>query len=229
MPRIVRRTSTKVINGVVSPKNREDATDPRPYAIIRESAGRGFRHVVSARHLEQFIRLIPDADQLLQGVEKIILSGGSEKVYGWHRELWRWKVATIELCAWTKDIWAPMSIRYFRQHQPYIDALGVTYSLGESPILCRFTMAQARAFSLLHVFMHELGHHQDWKRRRGGRMKGLEAYADEFALRYFDLLLPLYREKFGDPAANAAPPPPTLKPAQPLGKDWDRVNFTRVI
>ncbi len=124
MPRIVRRTSTKVINGVVSPKNREDATDPRPYAIIREPAGRGFRHVVSACQLEQFIRLIPEADQLLQGVERIVLSGGSEKVYGWHRDLWRRKVATIELCAWTKDIWAPMSVRYFRQHQPYLEASG---------------------------------------------------------------------------------------------------------
>ncbi len=228
MPRIVRRTSTKVINGVVSPKNREDATDPRPYEIIRKPAGRGFRHVVSAGQLEQFISIIPAADELLEGVERIVLGGG-DSAFGWHYRSHRRKVAEIELCAWPKSLWAPMSLWYFRLHQRYFDAFNVGYSLDERPIVCRFNTAQARAFSLLHVFLHELGHHHDWKHRRGDYLPGEEPYADEFAFRYLDQLLPLYREKFGDPAANAVPPPPAPKPAQPLGRDWDRVNFTRVI
>lgn len=228
MPRIVRRTSTKVINGVVSPKNREDATDPRPYEIIREPSGRGYRHVVSARQLEQFIRLIPEADRLLEGVERIVLSGG-DSAFGWHRRSHRRKVAVIELCAWPKSLWTPMPLWYFRLHQRYFDAFRVGYSLGERPIMCRFNTAQARAFSLLHVFLHELGHHQDWKHRRGGYFPGEELYADEFAFRYFDQLLPPYRKQFGDPAAKAVSPSPAPEPAQPLGKDWDRVNFTRVI
>jgi hypothetical protein len=52
---------------------------------------------------------------------------------------------------------------------------------------------------LLHVFLHELGHHQQ---RLGGQMNTRrldEDYAERFALKRFKELYPKYIELFGDP------------------------------
>jgi len=51
--------------------------------------------------------------------------------------------------------------RYFESHVEIFEWLRVSRDNVPGAILCRFTEAQARAFMLLHVFMHELGHHFD--------------------------------------------------------------------
>jgi hypothetical protein len=67
-------------------------------------------------------------------------------------------------------------------------------------VTCHFSVAQARAFSLLNVFLHEVGHHRDSLRRRGVGLPGKEQVAEDFARSHFEMLLPLYKERFGDPA-----------------------------
>jgi hypothetical protein len=57
--------------------------------------------------------------------------------------------------------------------------------------LCRFTEATARGFQLLHVLLHELGHHHDQMttRARLYSCRGeyfAEEYANRSALRVFD-------------------------------------------
>lgn len=88
---------------------------------------------------------------------------------------------------------------FFQHHRHIFEALQVPYEIKTNEVICRFTVAQARAFSLLHVFLHELGHHQDWLRRRGPGLPDKEAFADDFANQYFEELLPVYVKRFGDP------------------------------
>ena len=74
-----------------------------------------------------------------------------------------------------------------------------SYDRSEEWVTCRFTEAQARAFMLLHIFMHELGHHFDHIHQKHlGSSKG-EDYAERFATSRFEQLLPIYIRVFGNP------------------------------
>ncbi len=197
---VVRKTSTKVVGGRVTRKSRSDLSEVNGYVVERVAAGRGFRHVVSPRQLESFIELIPGWREYSFRLERILLSRGYENAFGYHEFFRREKVATIALCPWPKALWTPISLPFFYEHRRVIEALGVPYDIGLRRATCRFTVAQAKAFSLLHVFLHEVGHHRDWLRRRGVKLRGKEQIAEDFANRLFETMLPLYRDRFGDPA-----------------------------
>lgn len=202
MATIVRRTSTKVIDGRVSPKNRADITQPNGYRIVKTLPGRGYTHVVSQRQLEKFIELIPNWGRLSERLETIEISHGHQDYYGFHAMYRRRKTAIIALCAWPKALWTPLWLPFFHQHRHILDAIGVPYHIRLTEARCLFTVAQARAFTLLHVFMHEVGHNWDALHRRGPCLPNVEPFAEDFANSHFQLLLPLYRERFGDPALS---------------------------
>jgi hypothetical protein len=64
---------------------------------------------------------------------------------------------------------------------------------------CWFEPSTARDFMLMHVFLHELGHHHDQKTlRRGGASRG-EDYAEAWAIEKERELWPKYRAAFGRP------------------------------
>ena len=119
---------------------------------------------------------------------------GSHTLY--HRE----QSGEIVLNACQKDLWLDMESTFFEEHRAIIERLGVSCGQGEYGVLCRFTRAQARAFMLLHVFMHELGHHYATiHQKHRGTSKG-EDYAERFANERFETLYPAYVRVFGDPA-----------------------------
>ena len=63
---------------------------------------------------------------------------------------------------------------------------------------CYFTPLQAKAFTLMHVFLHELGHHVDKLRSpKQNRMRGGEEFAENYAKRRFFELWNDYETKFG--------------------------------
>jgi len=198
-PAVVRRTSTKVVDGTVCTKSRFERTTVAGISIIKQPAGRGFTHVVSPAQLNKFIGIIPDWSSLSYRLQDILLVPGHLDYFGYHTTYRRRNTAMIALHAWPKDLWRPLPSGFFRYHRPIFDALGVVYQVRLHEVDCQFTVPQARAFSLLHVFLHEIGHHQDWLRRRGQRLPGKETYADDFANSYLDLLLPRFKEIFGDP------------------------------
>ncbi len=193
-----RRTATKVKNGRVQRKNRHLPTGLQGYVIDRESPGRGFRHVLSKRDLQAFIDLIPDWDQLSQRLERIVLGSANscdgEYVF-YHRE----ETSSIFLNAWQKDLWMEIATEYFDSHKEIFHRLGVSHETSDKAILCRFTEAQVRAFMLLHVFMHELGHHHDRLQQKHHDAKRGEDYAERFANNRFNQMLPAYIRVFGDP------------------------------
>jgi len=197
-----RRTATKVKGGRVQRKNRHKPTGQDGCILYRESPGRGFRHVVSKRDLQAFIDIIPDWERLSERLERIVLStakDGCDAEYDfYHRE----ETGGIFLRAWREDLWVELSADYFDAHEGILAKLGVSFDRRETIVLCRFTESQARAFMLLHVFLHELGHHHDHSRQKHlGATKG-EDYAEKFAVSRFGLLLPEYVRVFGDPTGG---------------------------
>jgi hypothetical protein len=202
MPAIVRRTSTKVVDGQVTRKSRGYLSSAAEYIIRKEPAHVGFTHVVSPNQLRKFLQIVPGWPEAAHRLHEIVLTGGSNYGFGYQTFYQHSKVGVIALCAWPKELWKPVSSAFYSEHRHVLDALGVERSRDRLPHILRFTVAQARAFSLLHVFMHELGHHRDWLRRRGRGLPNKELIAEDYANRYFDQLLPIYCEKFGDPRGS---------------------------
>jgi hypothetical protein len=196
---INRRIATKVKNGRVQRKNRLRPTGLQGYVLDRESPGRGYRHVLSKRDVQAFIDLIPDWHWLSQRLERIVLAKYSEDCDGHYAFYHREETGGIFLHAWPDDLWTELATPDFDSHQEIFERLGVSYDRLEDGVMCRFTEAQACAFMLLHVFMHELGHHYDRiQQKQRGSTKG-EDFAERFATSRFEELFPAYVRVFGDP------------------------------
>jgi hypothetical protein len=69
--------------------------------------------------------------------------------------------------------------------------------LGRLRYVVKFTPETAQAFLLVHVLVHELGHHHDCMTspRQRGTTRG-EGYAEEYARRYEDVIWPAYCRVF---------------------------------
>jgi len=181
-------------------KNRHRPTGHDGYVLDRESPGRGFRHVVSKRDVQAFIDIVPDWYRLSERLERIVLASPSDGCDGQHAFYHREETGAIFLHAWQDDLWKDLTTSYFDSHQDIFERLGVSYDRGEDCVTCRFTEVQARAFMLLHIFMHELGHHFDRIHQKHlGSSKG-EDHAEKFATSRFEHLFPAYVRVFGHPS-----------------------------
>jgi hypothetical protein len=196
-----RRTATKVKDGRVQRKNRRTLSSHGRIELLRRAPGPGFRHVVSKNDIQKFIELIPGWDMFSQGLDRIVLCRGDDDADAfycfWHRE----ETGGIFLHAWPEDLWVTWSRNYFDYH-PQIEVLGVVSEVQGDSVRCHFSEAQARAFMLLHVFMHELGHHWHALQRRHHSSKLDEVFAEKFANERFWDLYPGYVQVFGDPAKS---------------------------
>ncbi len=198
-----RRTATKVKDGRVQRKNRHRPTGHEGYVLDRESPGRGFRHVVSKRDVQAFIDIIPDWHRYSERLERIVLASRSDGCDGAHEFYHREETGAIFLHAWREDLWVDLTVPYFNSHQQVFEALGLSYDHGEECVTCRFTEAQARAFMLLHIFMHELGHHYDRIHQKHLDSSKGEDHAERFATSRFEQLFPPYVRVFGHPSRAA--------------------------
>jgi hypothetical protein len=195
-----RRTATKVKDGRVQRKNRHRPTGHDGYVLDRESPGRGFRHVVTKRDVQAFIDIVPEWKRFSERLERIVLAASDGDCDGAYEFFHREETGAIYLHAWPEELWTSLPAAYFDHHQDIFDRFCVSYDRQEDFVTCRFTEAQARAFMLLHIFMHELGHHYDRSNQKHlGSSKG-EDYAERFAASRFEELLPAYVRVFGEPS-----------------------------
>ncbi len=201
MHRMNRKTAPKVVGGKPQRKNRWQRT-PNCYntqqelpAIDRRRPGPGYRHVLKKRDIERFVGLLPDWSELSLGLNVVQLAPGRPTYDGWHRP------GVVAVCAWEIDQTIEVSGWYYREHRAIFEQLGVPCTqLSDDEFCCEFGDSTIRAYQLLHILLHELGHHHDRMTTRSKRQASRgEGYAERYALNYADTVWESYLREFGLP------------------------------
>lgn len=196
-PRVHRRSTPQVRDGKVQRKNRQAETCSGPL-IRREQPGAGFRHVVRKSDLAKFMDILPEWEELSHGLREIVLAKGDPDAAGWHRP------GIVAICAWERCDSQELSKSFVEDHASLYDRLGISYTWtvddgyeNEGYFVATFTDESIRAYQLLHIFLHELGHHHDRMTTKPQIQSSRgEAYAEQYALRNEALLFRRYCEAF---------------------------------
>ncbi len=195
-----RRTGTKVVDGQVRFRNNWEADrgdyrrrEQEEVAIDRRPAGRGHRHLVTVAQLRAFLPLLPEWEALSLGLQAIVLDTGDPRALGWHG------YGVVAITAWDKRLWwSDAGADFLEEHDEVLDLLGVERVKAGWRTELRWTEPQARAFQLLDVLVHELGHHRDRiTTRSASRPARGEGYAEGYAQHHVRTLLPEYARRFG--------------------------------
>ena len=193
-----RRTGTKVCDGRVRHKNNWGHsptvfTTTAELRVCREKPGRGYRHLLRQEDVRRFLGLLPDWEELSRGLRAVVLAAGCGCCYGTYYD-----VGVVRLRAWGRELWEVTAEGWYGQYRDLFDRLGVPCVSTPPVRTLQFTAAMARAYQLLHVLLHELGHHHDrmTTRARTHSARG-EGYADDYALRYMDRIWERYLDTFG--------------------------------
>jgi hypothetical protein len=197
---IHRRSAMKVRDGRVMKKNnwRLDPGDYHTLALDeirldRRRPPEGARHLITIAELRRFLALLPDWDEVAVGLDAIVLDDATDCA-GWCGP------GVVAVCAWPADLWEWWTDSMLAEHRHIIDLLEVERvpdpEFGEWEL--RWTEAQARAYQLLHLLPHELGHHHDRITTHRGRYTGRgESYAEAYANRVLEQVWPAYAAVFG--------------------------------
>ena len=198
---INRKSTPGVAGGRVQKKNNPEwtanyyTTAPASLVIDRQRPGQGYKHVLMQRDIEKFIRLLPDWAELSRGLHAIVLAPGNRECFGYHTS------GVIHICAWEADLW----LRYrtneagLERNVAIFRRLGVPCEQTEDErTWCKFNPSTVRAFQLLDVLLHELGHHHDRMTTKSKiRAARGEPYAESYALAYEARIWGQYQEEFG--------------------------------
>lgn len=162
--------------------------------IHQDTTGCCFRHVVTKDDVGRFVRVVPDWDAASHGLRAICLAGERHDCDGWYNE------GELAVCAWPRRMTSSLEPDWYFGHRRLLDRIGADIDFCDNKIVCRWTDKTARAYLLLHVFLHELGHHVD--RLAGGvagEFRGGEGWAERFAFEYEALTWERYIAEFGQP------------------------------
>src|SRR5262245_150062 len=145
------------------------------------------------RDVERFIELLPDWEELSEDLDAIVLAPGDEDRQGWHYP------GVVAVCAWERDLSIRLGAGFVKEHEEILNRLDVPIDeRRHGAHLVRFTEGMVRAFQLMHVLLHELGHHHDRITTRSRRIASRgEGYAERYANRYADSLWEAYADEFG--------------------------------
>jgi hypothetical protein len=92
-----------------------------------------------------------------------------------------------------------MTRRSYAEHEDLFNRLEVPCDVMEDGYyLCKFTEPAVRAYQLLHILLHELGHHHDrmTTRTRAKTCRG-EGYAEDYAWEHEQVVWDRYLDAFG--------------------------------
>jgi len=193
-----RKITPKVVNGKIQKKNDHTKTARIGYVVDRRRTGKGFKHVLKKKDIHDFTDVIPDWDKHCIGIESIMLDEGSDFADGLYSHYDYEKTGVIRLSAWPDDMAVDFTEIYFQEHKWLFDLFGVVYEQKDEDWIVYFTDNQAKAFMLLHVFLHELGHHIDKLRSRNeDTMNGGEEFAEKYANDTCVKIWASYVKKFG--------------------------------
>ena len=158
-----RKTAPRVVNGKVQRKNRTALTPtyfntPQFTPVIdRYKPGFGYRHILKKRDVLAFIELLPDWKELSKGLRAVILAPGEYNTGGYYQS-----PGVIAICAWDRELWLEVYGDFFEAHRELFAKLEVPCeATPDGHYVCQWTESTIRAYQLLHIFLHELGHHHD--------------------------------------------------------------------
>ena len=199
MKNYVRRGALRVRGGKVQHKNRHQLTPhymnykQATLVIDRIRPGRGYRHVLRKSEVERFIALIPDWERLSNGLDAIVLDRGSVDLLGWYG------CGVVAICAWDRDHTGGWTHEFVEEHRGILDRLGVPVT-EESASYCNlaWTDQTIKGFQLMHILLHELGHHNDMMTTKSQvRPSRGEPFAEDFANSHATGLWDTYFDTFG--------------------------------
>ncbi len=187
-----RKTTPKVRDGRVQKKNRHAPTRLNSLSVGIGGSG---RLVTTKEDVWRFLRLIPDWKRVSSDLDLIYLDAGiCDEADGWYESP---DQPTITLSAFEEDLRMYPGQDYFDQHCDLFRRLGVDIQEDESGYpVCQFDEDSAKAFQLLHIFLHELGHHHFRITKGRGLSAGSEKYAENYALKMERVIWKRYCEAF---------------------------------
>jgi hypothetical protein len=104
----------------------------------------------------------------------------------------------VHVCAWPTQLWSTTDVAIYERDRSMLERLSVPVERRGREVLLRWTKPTARAFQLLDVFLHELGHHHDQMTTRSRREAARgEPYAEEYARRHGRAIWEAYLNAFG--------------------------------
>jgi hypothetical protein len=159
----------------------------------RRRAGKGYRHVLRKSDIERFIGLLPDWDEVSAGLDAIVLLPGHPENEGWCSvDGW------IGIHAWERALWHRYHASWTEHPRASMARIGVPFELHDGEMLAKWTEETVRAYQLLEVLLHELGHHRDrmTTRTRQQAARG-EPFAEQYAERYGEEIWDAYAGEFG--------------------------------
>src|SRR5262249_8233012 len=141
-----------------------------------------------------FIELLPDWEELSLGLWLVLLAEGKENVGGWHFP------GTVAICAWDRELWESVERGFYKDHAALYERLGVPCERPGERWLVKFSESTAAAYQLVHILLHELGHHHDRMTTRSlSRSSRGERYAERYAYAYEERIWESYLRVFGMP------------------------------
>ena len=198
MKNYYRKTATKVKDGEVQYKNNWSLTPnifntrPKQPVFDKERPGRGYKHLLRKNDLYLFIDLLPEWEELSIGLDAVLLAEGGYDAMGWYDN------GVVAICAWERDIvWKSCTTQFYESHKNLFSKLNVECTKHGPFWEIDFDENSAKAFQLIHVFIHELGHHHDRMTTIGQRSTARgESYAEKYAAMYEDPIIDKYRFAF---------------------------------
>ena len=133
----------------------------------------------------------PIGTALAIGLRRVVLDEGDPELLGWHNR------GNVGLHAWDRNLCrTDFQPEYLNRW--LLDRLGVEVRSAKGRVNVRWTETTAKAFQLMDVFLHELGHHHDrmTTRSRSQAARG-ERYAETYANRYAERIWDAYQAEFG--------------------------------
>jgi hypothetical protein len=199
MKHLNRKSAPRVIGGTVSRKS-DAATTPSYWntkqddvVIDVQKPGSRYKHFLRKRDILKFLNLIPNWEELSFGLDAIVLTTGGVDYDGIYDNN-----GVICLSAWEKNRDIGMNAEYFFGHKDLFDRLRIKSRKIQDGYYLEFSPEQIKAFQLLHVFLHELGHHVDRMRTKSQNQAARgERFAETFAFEHEKQMLIKYQDAFG--------------------------------
>lgn len=191
-PHVIKGRVQKKHNHSFTPDYNYEAVEPNLVVVDRQRPGVGYRHVLTRDDVYRFLNLLPEWDEIAVELNAVVLAEGEDGTDGWHSR------GVVAVCAWSTELWEEYSCEYYTAHQEIFSRLGIkTEELPDGYFRCEWTEPAVRAYQLLHILLHELGHHHDrMTTRRRQRTDRGETYAEDYALRHEALLWNAYMREF---------------------------------